>query len=114
MFKYSERKNTIASKRFPDDVTEAEKTRRIVELVNLQQSISLLKNKQEIGNVQEVLIEQVGTKKSPTQIKARNEGNKIIILEDGNCSVGSYYDVEIIGATSTTLMGKLVSEKRQL
>ena len=28
-FKYSERPNTLAAKRMPDDVTEAEKTRRI-------------------------------------------------------------------------------------
>jgi tRNA-2-methylthio-N6-dimethylallyladenosine synthase len=31
-FKYSPRPNTLASKRMPDDVPEAEKTRRIVEL----------------------------------------------------------------------------------
>ena len=38
-FKYSERPNTLASKRMPDDVTEAEKTRRIVALQALQRSI---------------------------------------------------------------------------
>ena len=38
-FKYSERPNTLASKRMPDDVTEEEKTRRIVALQALQRRI---------------------------------------------------------------------------
>ena len=38
-FKYSERPNTLASKRMPDDVPEEEKTRRIVALQALQRSI---------------------------------------------------------------------------
>ena len=40
-FKYSERPNTLASKRYADDVPEAEKTRRIVELQALQREIQL-------------------------------------------------------------------------
>ena len=35
-FKYSERPNTLASKRMPDDVPEEEKTRRIMALQQLQ------------------------------------------------------------------------------
>ena len=38
-FKYSPRPNTLALKRMPDDVTEEEKTRRIVALQNLQKEI---------------------------------------------------------------------------
>ena len=38
-FKYSARPNTLASKRMPDDVTEADKTRRIVELQSRQKQI---------------------------------------------------------------------------
>ncbi len=39
-FKYSERPNTLASKRYADDVPEAEKTRRIVALQALQRESS--------------------------------------------------------------------------
>src|SRR5207302_8332779 len=38
-FKYSERPNTLAQKRLPEDVSEAEKTRRIVALQTLQRQI---------------------------------------------------------------------------
>ena len=38
-FKYSARPNTLASKRMPDDVSEAEKTARIVALQALQRDI---------------------------------------------------------------------------
>src|SRR5205085_11839369 len=38
-FKYSPRPNTLAEKRMPDDVDEAEKTRRIVALQALQREI---------------------------------------------------------------------------
>ena len=38
-FKYSERPNTLALKRMPDDVPEEEKTRRIVALQALQKEI---------------------------------------------------------------------------
>ena len=40
-FKYSPRPNTLAQKRYPDDVSEAEKTRRIVALQALQREIQL-------------------------------------------------------------------------
>ena len=39
-FKYSERPNTRAALKFPDDVTAEEKTRRITELVALQKTLS--------------------------------------------------------------------------
>src|SRR4029079_9870343 len=38
-FKYSERPNTLASKRMPEDVADGEKTRRIVALHSLQKDI---------------------------------------------------------------------------
>ena len=40
-FKYSERPNTLASKRYADDVPEAEKARRIVTLQALQRDVQL-------------------------------------------------------------------------
>jgi tRNA-2-methylthio-N6-dimethylallyladenosine synthase len=48
-FKYSERPNTLASKRYADDVPEAEKTRRIVELQALQRDIQLALHQSAVG-----------------------------------------------------------------
>ena len=58
IFKYSERKGTIASKKYPDDVSDEEKTRRIMRLNDLQKKITLKKNLAHIGEIQEVLIEE--------------------------------------------------------
>ena len=54
-FKYSERPNTLASKRYADDVPEAEKTRRIVELQALQREIQLTLHEAAVGDTFDVL-----------------------------------------------------------
>src|SRR5438445_12582168 len=55
-FKYSPRPNTLADKRMPDDVTEEEKTRRIVALQALQRDIQLEINERLVGRVEHLLI----------------------------------------------------------
>src|SRR5207249_527473 len=50
-FKYSPRPNTLADKRMPDDVSEEEKTRRIVALQALQRDIQLEINERLVGRV---------------------------------------------------------------
>src|SRR5262245_17773451 len=54
-FKYSARPNTLAEKRLPDDVPEAEKTRRIVALQALQREIQSTLNTRLVGTHVEVL-----------------------------------------------------------
>ncbi|MEJ2635279.1 MAG: tRNA (N6-isopentenyl adenosine(37)-C2)-methylthiotransferase MiaB, partial [Calditrichia bacterium] len=49
IFKYSERKGTIAARRYPDDVPEEKKTERIVLLNEIQKEIPLRKNRAHIG-----------------------------------------------------------------
>lgn len=107
-FKYSERPNTLASKRFPDDIPEEEKTRRIMALVDLQRRISLEKNSARIGRVEEVLIEKAGTKKGPDDYQARNDGNTIVVLPAGGYSVGDFVKTKIVGATSNVLRGEVI------
>lgn len=108
IFKYSERPNTLASKRFPDDVTEEEKTKRIVELIDLQRAISLEKNQAEIGQIQEILIDQTTTKKSDDNIQGRNDGNKIVILPKGNYKIGDIIQAKIVSATTNALRGEYI------
>jgi tRNA-2-methylthio-N6-dimethylallyladenosine synthase len=57
-FKYSERKGTYAQRKLRDDVSGEEKTRRIVELVELQKSITHEINRGQIGTAHNVLIEE--------------------------------------------------------
>jgi len=62
MYKYSERPNTAAEKKYSDDIIEEVKQKRLVEIINLQQSQSLYNNKKRIGKTYEVLIEGLSKK----------------------------------------------------
>ncbi len=111
IFKYSERKGTIAAKRFPDDVSEEAKTARIVQLNELQKGISLKKNQAHIGQVHTVLIESMTTKKSDTDVQGRNDGNKLVILPDGHYSIGDFVKVDITDATAHVLKGRAIVDR---
>ena len=49
MFKYSERPDTAAAKRFPDDVPEVEKSRRLQEVIDLQRKLSFTQKQTRCG-----------------------------------------------------------------
>ncbi len=110
IFKYSPRKGTIAHRRYADDVPEEKKKQRIIRLNELQNSISLKKNRAHIGEVQRVLIEQESTRKSPDDYQGRNDGNKIVIFPGGDYRRGDYVDVEICDATPHVLKGRVVPQ----
>ncbi len=109
IFKYSERPQTIAQRKFPDDVPEAEKTRRIVKLNEIQKRHSYQKNLGHIGEVHEVLLEKESTRKSADDFQGRNDGNKIVIFPRGDYHKGNFLNVEITEATPHVLRGKPVN-----
>jgi len=110
MFKYSERKNTIAYRKHADDVSEEAKTERIVRLFDLQKRISLKRNQAEIGKVHRVLIEGP-SRKSDEEWMGRTDGNKIVVLKKGRFAAGDLVDAVITGATANTLFGDELNEK---
>ncbi|MFQ5648706.1 MAG: tRNA (N6-isopentenyl adenosine(37)-C2)-methylthiotransferase MiaB [bacterium] len=110
MFKYSERKNTIAYRNFVDDVPEEKKTERIVRVNELQKAKSLKKNKEEIGTMQHILVESASKKNSAEWI-GRTDGNKIVVFERGNCDQGEMIAVKITGASANTLFGDRVEQR---
>ena len=116
IFKYSERKNTVAAKKYPDDVTEAIKTERIVKLNELQKAQSLKRNRANIGAIERVLVEAETTAKadkfSRDEIQARADSNKIVILPAGSGKLGDFVNVRITDATTYVLKGELISGKR--
>lgn len=105
IFKYSERQGTIAARKYPDDVPEEVKTERIVRLNELQKEISLQKNQAHIGQVHQVLIESMTTKKSDSDVQGRNDGNKLVILPEGEHAIGDFVDVRITDASAHVLKG---------
>lgn len=109
MFKYSVRDNTYAATHFPDDIPEELKTRRLEEIIALQQQLSLESNQQDVGKTFEVLVEGT-SKRSDEQLFGRTSQNKVAIFPRGNHQKGEYVHVKILSCTAATLIGEVVSE----
>jgi tRNA-2-methylthio-N6-dimethylallyladenosine synthase len=105
MFKYSERPNTLAARRLKDDVPEEEKTRRITTLVDIQRPIYLEKNKELIGTIQEILIDDESTKKNDSEYQGRTDCNRVVIIPKGDYRKGDYISVRIADVTVSVLKG---------
>lgn len=107
MFKYSERPNTLAAKKYPDDVAEEVKSRRLDEIIALQQELSLKSNKLDVGKEFEVLAEGV-SKRSDQQLFGRTSQNKVVVFPREAFNPGDYVKVKILSCTAATLRGELV------
>lgn len=110
MFKYSPRSGTKAFN-IPEEIDEQEKTRRLNEIIALQQEIAKEKNKQEIGKKHLILAENV-SKRNPNEWKGRTGTNKSVIFpaKDIDISAGDIFQVIIKSAGSTTLRGEIISK----
>ena len=104
-FKYSRRKGTIASRKYPDDIPEAIKTGRIVLLNEIQKKISLRKNRAHIGETLEILLENKGSKRSPDVLYGRANGNQLVTLDEGGYRLGEFVQARIIDASPNILKG---------
>jgi tRNA-2-methylthio-N6-dimethylallyladenosine synthase len=109
MFFYSERPGTLAARRYPDDVPEPVKKRRLAEIVERQNQLSAESNQKDIGKYFKVLIEG-DSKKSPGEWKGRNSQNKVVVFpkEARSQKKGDYVLVEIDSCTQTTLKGRMI------
>lgn len=109
MFKYSERQNTIASKKYPDDVPEAIKTERIVRLNEQQKAICLKRNEAHVGMIEKVLVEEMARGEKVTGFfAARTDGGKLVIVPPANFKIGDMISVKIESATPTLLRGTAI------
>ncbi len=109
MFQYSERPDTKAARSFPDDVPLETKTRRLNEIIALQNELSLASNKRDIGQTFEVLIEGP-SKKSKEELFGRTSGNKVCVFPAENHKPGEYVIVKVEKCTSATLLASIVKE----
>lgn len=107
MFKYSERPGTQAAKKMEDDVPEEIKTRRLQEIIDLQQRLSLTSNRKDVGKTFKVLVENT-SKRSNDYMSGRNSQNKVIIFPKGNLQKGQYVNVKVTECTPATLLGEVV------
>ncbi|UCE04216.1 MAG: tRNA (N6-isopentenyl adenosine(37)-C2)-methylthiotransferase MiaB [Candidatus Latescibacterota bacterium] len=104
VFKYSERRNTIAQRKFDDDVPDALKTARVVRVNAIQKAISLARNRDRIGRRVEVLLERP-SRKSADDLLGRDDGNRCVVVPRGDLKPGDFAQVRIEAASANTLLG---------
>jgi tRNA-2-methylthio-N6-dimethylallyladenosine synthase len=104
IFKYSERKNTMAARKFSDDVSETVKTERVTRLFDLQRNIAYERNREYLKTTIPVLVEG-DAKRSATQGMGKSDGNITVIWNKRAVSSqpGDMISLAIYDASSTTL-----------
>ena len=105
MFMYSERPGTRAARRYPDDVPEEVKARRLSEIIALQNELSLKAKLPYVGKAVEVLAEGF-SKKSKEQLFGRTSQNMVVVFPCGDHRVGEYLSVTHTRCTSATLIAE--------
>ena len=105
-FKYSERPNTLAEKRMPDDVSEEEKTRRIVELQALQRAIQTELNDELVGRDVDVLVDSASRRRD-TELCGRTTQNVVVNLPGAPDLVGQIVRVRVERSGPHSVWGRI-------
>ncbi len=107
MFKYSERPGTFAQRHMGDDIPEELKTRRLSEIIELQNELSAESNRRDVGKEFEILVEGV-SKRSDKQLFGRTSQNKVVVFDRADFKAGDYVRVRVTAASSATLQGEVI------
>ena len=107
-FSYSERKGTMAERKFTDDIPDNIKQKRLSELIIKQREHSLYRNKLCVNKTFKVLIEGL-SKKSKNEFKGRSSENKMIVFPKSNYNIGDYVNVKVLECNSATLFGEIIN-----
>jgi len=103
MFKYSERPGTPAARK-PDDIPENVKSKRLTEIIELQNRLSAKSKEKDLNKSFEVLVEGV-SKKSDQHYFGRTSQNKGVVFPKKDLKIGEYVQVKVNKCTSATLIG---------
>ncbi|MFV0606369.1 MAG: tRNA (N6-isopentenyl adenosine(37)-C2)-methylthiotransferase MiaB [Niabella sp.] len=111
MFFYSERPGTLAQRRYKDDVPEAIKKRRLHEIIEKQNTLSLESYRKDVGKTFKVLIDG-NSKRSDEDWVGRNSQNKVVIFPKKalHFKKGDYVQVKINDCTQATLFGEILTD----
>lgn len=109
MFKYSERPGTLAANKYHDDVPDEVKTRRLQEIIDLQQKLSYEHNLRDVDKIFEVLIEGI-SRKNPGEWYGRTGQNKVVVFPFEGKKAGDIVKVKIVDVTPATLKGVPVED----
>ena len=132
MFKYSERPKTLAARKYPDEVPEEVKGRRLQEVINDQRKLSSVRMATYVESTREVLIEGISKRSEEHMFGRISQGAVTIIprtvnsaelahLHVGNdvssgtigigeieLTPGDLVDVMIISSTAGALKGEVI------
>jgi len=108
-FKYSARPNTLAEKRLADDVSEAEKTRRIMALQELQRGIQTALNEALVGQVADVLVD-AASRRRETELSGRTSANVVVNVPGPAEWIGQTVAVRIERAGPHSVWGRAAVE----
>ena len=106
-FKYSPRSGTKAAE-FTDQIPEEVRLSRLQKLIELQQDITTLKYKEQIGKIKEIYVEQV-SKKSDKEMAGKSRNFKITVFPGDRSLIGKFVKVKITDAVGWTLRGELIN-----
>jgi tRNA-2-methylthio-N6-dimethylallyladenosine synthase len=104
-FKYSERPNTLASKRLPDDIGEEEKSRRIVALQALQREIQTGLLEALVDTAVDVLVDSA-SKRRDWELSGRTTGNTVVNFPGSRELIGRIVPVTVRRAGPNSVWGE--------
>jgi tRNA-2-methylthio-N6-dimethylallyladenosine synthase len=111
-FIYSRRPGTPAAA-LPDDVTHAEKQRRLERLQTLVDEQSARYARRMVGSRQRVLVERPA-RRDARQLAGRTSSNRWVNFDGPSALIGCYADVEITAALPNSLRGRLLQPARSV
>lgn len=107
-FKYSPRPNTLAAKRLQDNVSEAEKTRRILALQDQQRAIQQQLHHAMVGRAVDVLVEAT-SRRHAHELSGRTSGNTAVNFPGDPSWIGRTIRVHIERAGPNSVWGQPAS-----
>jgi tRNA-2-methylthio-N6-dimethylallyladenosine synthase len=108
-FKYSPRPNTLADKRMPEDVSEEEKTRRIVALQALQREIQSTLNARLVGETVDVLVD-AASRRRETELSGRTSTNVVVNLPGPPSWIGRMVRVRVERSGPHSVWGRAAGD----
>jgi tRNA-2-methylthio-N6-dimethylallyladenosine synthase len=112
-FMYSPRPQTVSAKIYDDDILKDVKKERLRRVQQLQQGISLKKNRRRIGESEEILVDGPSKLKNG-QLTGRTGNNRIVNVTGPERLVDHLVPVKITGATANSLLGEVLWDKSSL
>ena len=109
-FMYSARPQTVSAKIYEDDVSGHVKKERLMKVQKFQREISLAKNRQRIGAIEEILVDG-SSKLKNGQIMGRTRNNRIVNVTSSENVVGQLLPIRITGASANSLLGEVLWDK---